>query len=325
MTASELSWNVVLFAIGLGGLYVGAEGFVRGSAGLAERLGISRLVIGLTLVAFGTSAPELAVSLLAALKDTTALAVGNVVGSNIANIGLILAIAALIRPLKVRSSIVRREVPFMIAVSLLFYLLALNGAISRLDGSVLIATLGLFLALMFVYRAEGLLEEAEDPLEAPLPLEASPSKTKALVLSSLLALGGLLVLLVGARLLVDSAVVLARAFGISEGVIGLSLVAVGTSLPELATSVVAALRRETAISVGNIVGSNIFNLLSVIGLVALVQPLPVAGDWLRLEIPVMLLFSLALVPVLGKQARVERWEGGLLLVGYFAFLGWIFR
>ncbi len=325
MTASELSWHVVLFAIGLGGLYVGAEGFVRGSAGLAERLGISRLVIGLTLVAFGTSAPELAVSLLAALKGTTALAVGNVVGSNIANIGLILAIAALIRPLKVRSSIVRREVPFMIAVSLLFYLLALNGAISRFDGGVLIATLGLFLALMFVYRAEGLLEESEGSLETPLPLKASPSKTKALVLSSLLALGGLLVLLVGARLLVDSAVVLARAFGISEGVIGLSLVAVGTSLPELATSVVAALRRETAISVGNIVGSNIFNLLSVIGLVALVQPLPVAGDWLRLEIPVMLLFSLALVPVLGKQARVERWEGGLLLVGYFAFLAWILR
>lgn len=327
MATSELSWQVVLFVIGLGGLYVGAEGFVRGSAGLAERLGISRLVIGLTLVAFGTSAPELAVSLLAALKGTTALAVGNVVGSNIANIGLILAIAALIRPLKVRSSIVRREVPFMIAVSLLFYLLALNGAISRLDGGVLIATLGLFLALMFVYRAEGLLEESETSLEAPLSAGASPSnsKTKALVLSGLLALGGLLVLLVGARLLVDSAVVLARALGVSEGVIGLSLVAVGTSLPELATSVVAALRRETAISVGNIVGSNIFNLLSVIGLVALVQPLPVAGDWLRLEIPVMLLFSLTLVPVLGKQARVERWEGGLLLAGYLAFLTWILR
>lgn len=322
MTASELSLllQVALFASGVGGLYLGAEGFVRGSARLARYLGISRLVIGLTLVAFGTSAPELAVSLLAALQGTSDLAVGNIVGSNIANIALILGLAALLRPIRVRSSLVRREVPFMIAVSLLFYALAFNGLISRVDGLVLVVGLVVFLVLMYVYRAEGLIEErAADPV-----VEANPGRARAIALNAGLALGGLLVLLVGARLLVDSAVVLARAFGVSEGIIGLSLVAVGTSLPELATSVVAALRRETAISIGNIVGSNIFNLLSVVGIVALVQPLPVEASWLTREIPIMLLFSLALLPIMKTRGAVQRLEGGLLLLGYVVFLIWIF-
>ena len=321
MTGSELLLQALLFALGLGGLYLGAEGFVRGSARLAELLGISRWVIGLTLVAFGTSAPELAVSLLAALKGTPDLAVGNVVGSNVANIGLILAIAALLRPLEVRTSLVRREVPFMLLISLLFYGLALNGTISRLDGGVLVLALGVFLGLMYVYRAEGVLDEG---LEVA-PGAASPQRGRALAGSAVLALGGLLVLLGGARLLVDSAVALARALGVSEGIIGLSLVAVGTSLPELATTVVAALRREMAISVGNIVGSNVFNLLSVIGFVALVRPLPVIPEWLTREIPLMLLFSFALLPVMGRGFRVERWEGMLLLLGYVAFLVWVFR
>ncbi len=322
MATSEisLSWQIALFVLGVGGLYLGAEGFVRGSARLAQYFGVSRLVIGLTLVAFGTSAPELAVSLLAALQGTPALAVGNIVGSNIANIGLILALAALIRPIHVRSSLIRREVPFMIVISFLFYGLAFNGLISRLDGLVLVAGLAVFLVLMYVYRAEGLIEEGG----ADSVVEANPGRARAIVLSGALALGGLLVLLVGARLLVDSAVALARAFGISEGIIGLSLVAVGTSLPELATSVVAALRRETAISIGNIVGSNIFNLLSVLGIVALVRPLPVEAAWLQREIPIMLLFALALLPIMKTRGAVQRLEGGLLLIGYIAFLLWIF-
>ena len=319
MTGSELLLQTLLFVLGLGGLYLGAEGFVRGSARLAELLGISRWVIGLTLVAFGTSAPELAVSLLAALRGTPDLAVGNVVGSNVANVGLILAVAALLRPLEVRSSLVRREVPFMLLISLLFYGLALNGTISRLDGGVLVLALGAFLVLMYVYRSEGLPDE-------PAASRAQPrGRGKALALNAALALGGLLVLLGGARLLVDSAVALARALGVSEGIIGLSLVAVGTSLPELATTVVAALRREMAISVGNIVGSNVFNLLSVIGIVALVRPLPVTPEWLTREIPLMLLFSFALLPLMGRGSRVERWEGMLLLLGYVGFLVWVFR
>ncbi len=323
MTDTELFLEGVGFLLGLGGLYLGAEGFVRGAARLAELLGISRWVIGLTLVAFGTSAPELAVSLLAALRGTPDLAVGNVVGSNVANIGLILAIAALLRPLEVRSSLVRREVPFMLVISLLFYGLALNGQISRLDGGVLVVALGVFLGLMYIYRAEGLLDE--DSPKRPVP--AREGKGRAVGINALLALGGLLVLLGGARLLVDSAVTLARALGVSEGVIGLSLVAVGTSLPELATTVVATLRREMAISVGNIVGSNIFNLLSVVGIVALVHPLPILPAWLTREIPFMLLFSFALLPLLGigSRPRVERWEGALLLLGYIGFLLWLFR
>lgn len=320
MTGADLLFQVLLFTLGLGGLYLGAEGFVRGSARLAELLGISRWVIGLTLVAFGTSAPELAVSLVAALKGTPDLAVGNVVGSNVANIGLILAIAALLRPLEVRSSLVRREVPFLLLISLLFYGLALNGTISRLDGGVLVLALGVFLVLMYVYRAEGL---RDDPVASLA--EGPQRRGKALGWNVVLALGGLLILLGGARLLVDSAVALARALGVSEGIIGLSLVAVGTSLPELATTVVAALRREMAISVGNIVGSNVFNLLSVIGLVALVRPLPVTPEWLTREIPLMLLFSFALLPLMGRGFRVERWEGMLLLLGYVGFLVWVFR
>lgn len=319
MTGSELLFQALLFAVGLGGLYLGAEGFVRGSARLAELLGISRWVIGLTLVAFGTSAPELAVSLLAALKGTPDLAVGNVVGSNVANIGLILAIAALLRPLEIRSSLVRREVPFMLLISLLFYGLALNGEIGRLDGGILVLALIVFLGLMYLFRAEGVLDDPAS--ETP----QGQGRGKALVRNAVFAVGGLLVLLGGARLLVDSAVALARALGVSEGIIGLSLVAVGTSLPELATTVVAALRREMAIGVGNIVGSNIFNLLSVIGIVALVSPLPVIPEWLSREIPLMLLFSFALIPIMGRRFRVERWEGALLLLGYIAFLIWIYQ
>ncbi len=324
MTGSDLLVHFLLFGLGLGGLYVGAEGFVRGSARLAEGLGVSRLAIGLTLVAFGTSAPELAVSLLAALKGTPDLAVGNVVGSNIANVGLILALAALLRPLQVRASIVRREIPFMLGVSLLFWALAANGTVGRLDGALLVLSLLLFLALMYAYRGEGLDEELL-AVGSDSPEAGAEARAVGLVRAVGLALGGLVVLLVGARLLVDSAVALARSLGVPEGVIGLSLVAVGTSLPELATTVVAALRREMAISVGNVVGSNVFNLASVIGVVALVHPLPVMTSWLTREIPVMLLFSLALLPLLGRQARLERWEGALLLLGYVAFLVWVVR
>ena len=315
----NITVQVLLFIIGLILLYFGAEGLVRGSSNLARVLRIRPVIIGLTVVAFGTSAPELVVSLLAAARKSEALAVGNVVGSNIANIGLILGLAALIRPLMVERGLIKREVPMMLAASLLFYGFAWSGAISRPLGGVLF--IGLLAFLLYsgltarehpdeVQVLEEELKEVQPPIESMLK-------------DVLLLLFGLGSLLGGAQLMVSSAVDLARVIGVSEGVIGLSLVAGGTSLPELATSAVAALKRETEISVGNIIGSNLFNILAVVGLVSLIRPLPVEPGWLLVQFPVMLLFSLALLPVMWNY-KISRWEGGLLLAAYIAFLVWLF-
>ncbi|MFQ6090267.1 MAG: calcium/sodium antiporter [Candidatus Bipolaricaulia bacterium] len=316
---SEVVLQAFLFLIGLGLLYFGAEGLVRGSSNLARALRIRPVIVGLTVVAFGTSAPELVVSLLAAARRSEALAVGNIVGSNIANIGLILGLAALIRPLKFERGLIKREVPMMLAASFLFYGFAWSGAIKRTFGGILFAGLLAFLlysALMAREHPEEV-QVLERELQKIQPPVSSPGKDWLLLL---LGLGGLLG---GAQLLVDSAVYFARTIGVGEGIIGLSLVAGGTSLPELATSVVAALKRETEISVGNIIGSNLFNILAVVGLVSLVRPLPVEPSWLLVQFPVMLLLSLALLPIMWDH-KITRWEGGLLLAAYLAFLAWLF-
>jgi cation:H+ antiporter len=307
-----------LFIIGLLLLYFGAAWLVRGSASLARALGIRPVIIGLTVVAFGTSAPELVVSLLAATSRSEALAVGNVIGSNIANIGLILGTAALLQPLIVERQLIRREIPIMLVASLAFYGLAWSGTIYRISGGILF--LGLLAFLLYSARtAKG----------GPVASQAIGEEVDESSLNSpklkdgLLILVGLATLVFGAQLMVGSAVYLARAIGVSEGIIGLTMVAGGTSLPELATSIVAVLKKETDIGVGNIIGSNLFNILAVVGLVALVRPLPVEPGWLLLQFPVMLLFSLVLLPIMVDH-KISRWEGGLLLAAYFTFLAWLF-
>ena len=316
----SMAVQALLFVAGLILIYLGAEGMVRGASSLARALRIRPLVIGLTVVAFGTSAPELVVSLLAAAQKSEALAVGNVIGSNIANIALILGIAAILRPLRVERGLVRREIPMMLVASFLFYGFAWSGTISRPFGGILLAGLVVFLVYSFRTAREQPQEGQAKP-ERPDGISLTRRSTLKNGLLCLFGLGGLLV---GAQVLVGSGVFLARAFGVSEGIIGLSLVAVGTSLPELATTVVASIRKEPDLGIGNIIGSNLFNILAVIGLGSLVRPLPVEPDWLLFQFPVMLFLSLALLPLLLGRV-IRRWEGGLLFAGYCAFLIWLFR
>ena len=297
-----------IFLLSFAGLLAGAELLVRGAVRVAQVFGFSRTVVGMTVVAFGTSTPELMVTLLAAFRGKAPLAVGNIVGSNIANIGLILGFAALLRPLQVEEEVWRRDLPWMLGVSLLFWLLILDGHVSRFEGILLgILLLGAFLWSM---------TRSRQPQDLPPVPRAG---------ALLFTVAGLALLLLSAHSLVASAVELARRWGVSEGVIGLSLLAVGTSLPEVATSAVASFRRETEISVGNIVGSNIFNLLTVLGLTAIVQPLPVPAGWAGREVPIMLAFSLALPLLAFRDQRVGRLRGALLLAAYFAFLFTIYR
>ena len=298
-------------AVGLLALYFGAEWLVSGSSRLAGRLGMAPLVIGLTVVAFGTSAPELAVSIAAALDGNGGLAAGNVIGSNIGNVALILGISAVITPLAVHLKLLRFDIPLMIGLTLLVIGLTHDGGLARWEGIAL--SLGLVGYLSFnvvAARREGSPEVAAE-FAAELP-EAGGS-----LRGDLLRIGaGLLLLVGGAHWLVEGASFIARAFGVSEAVIGLTLVALGTSLPELATSVLAALRRHTDLAVGNIVGSNIFNLLGILGLSSALVPYRVTGiqgwDW-----AVLLGVSLLILPLAWTGAEIKRWEG-LVLVGCYA-------
>jgi cation:H+ antiporter len=311
----------LLFLLGVAGLYGGAEALVRGAARLARSIGVSALVVGLTVVAFGTSAPELVVSLLAAVRHQPGVAIGNVVGSNIANIGLILGVSALARPMQVQMRLIRLEMPLMIGASLLLPLLALDGALGRADGGIFLAGFAAYLVLMLrAARKEpaAVEREYEDFESAGRRDEPSRDAQRRRTGDALMVIGGIAVLVVAADLLVGSAVFLARALGISEVVIGLTIVAVGTSLPELATSLVAALRGESDIAVGNIVGSNIFNVLSILGVSSLVRPIAVDASLFRFELPAMVLLA-ALLPLLGRaQRRLGRAHGALLLVLYAA-------
>ncbi|GIV61422.1 MAG: sodium:calcium antiporter [Rhodothermaceae bacterium] len=304
--------TVLLILSGLVLLVLGAEGLVRGSVGLALRLGLTPLVIGLTVVAFGTGSPELVVSLRAALDGESGLALGNVVGSNIANIALILGLSALIRPMNVQLQVIRREIPIMIGATLLLGQFLLNGHVGRLEGAMLV--LGIIAYTGVTYRLA-----RQETKETPFDEEMPATPAQPVWVSLLLAILGLGGLLLGARLFVAGAVTLAETLGVSRAVIGLSVVAVGTSLPELATSVVAAIRREGDVAIGNVVGSNIFNILAILGVTALVQPIP-ALDLRPLDFGAMLLVSLIILPLMHSGFRLNRLEGGLLLIGYAAYL-----
>ncbi len=315
---------LIFFCIGLVLLIVGADLLVAGASRIAGRLGISPLVIGLTIVAFGTSAPELAVSTTGALAGQADLAVGNVVGSNIFNVLFILGLAALVAPLTVQTQLVRIDVPIMIAVCGLCWLFALDGEISRIDGSILAAGIITYTVVLIVMsrRQSAELAAAVAVVEAAQPAEAPTRSLLERIPVQIAMIGaGLAALIFGSRWLVDGAVAFAHSLGISELVISLTIVAAGTSLPELATSVLAAFRGQRDIAVGNVVGSNIFNILCVLGFSAVIAPkgIAVAPAALSFDIPVMTAVALACLPLFITGGVVSRWEGAVFVLYYIAY------
>jgi len=306
--------NSLYIAAGLALLVSGAEALVRGSSGLALRLGVSALVVGMTIVAVGTSSPELVLSMEAARAGAGGIALGNIVGSNISNVALVLGAAALIRPLRVRSELIRRELPLMIAVTLLSWTMLLDGDVSRLDGAILCAGAGAYIIAAYVAARRGAARAVTKEFENEFGREARP-----VWLDCGLTIGGVACLVFGAALLLKGAVFVATAFGISQVVIGLSIVAVGTSLPELATTVAASRRGEADIAFGNVIGSNILNLLLVLGVAAVIHPFDTRA--LR-TVDTAVMFGLAAltVPLMWRGWVLNRWEGATLLVCYAAYL-----
>jgi len=312
--------TLILFVVGLIILVAGAEALVRGASRLASSIGISPLVVGLTVVAFGTSSPELAVSVIASVNHKADISLGNVVGSNIFNILFILGISAVIAPLVVSRQVIRLDVPIMIACSALLLLLGLDGSISRTDGILL--TIGIVAYTTFLIRQSR--KEKETPSDE-FAKEYETKGKKTLVTDIALSLAGLVMLVLGSRWLVNGAVVIATHLGLSELIIGLTIVAVGTSLPEVATSIIASMRGERDIAVGNVVGSNIFNILAVLGISGIAAPhgLPVPESALRFDIPVMTAAAVACLPIFFTGNEISRWEGKLFLFYYIAYTTYI--
>jgi cation:H+ antiporter len=300
--------DALFVLLGLVGLFVGGEFLVRGSVAVARGFGISPLLIGLTVVGFGTSTPELLVSVDAALRGLPDIALGNVVGSNIANILLIVGASALLWPITLNGNFPKRDLVTMLVAALLLLPLFALGAVGRVAGMVLVG--GLVIYLVLAFRGARGEQEVQPEYGAAMPLWVAGG----------LVVVGLLALLVGARLLIDGAIAIARDFGLSEAFIGLTIVAVGTSLPELATSLVAALRRQSDIAIGNVVGSNIFNILGILGATAIIAPIPVAARFLAFDLPVMLVASLPLAGLLLFRWSLGRPVGLLMLVAYAAYV-----
>lgn len=298
-----------MFAIGLAALFFGGEYLVRGASAIARHFRLSPLVIGLTIVGFGTSAPELLVSVQAALAGQPAIAIGNVIGSNIANVLLILGVSAVIAALMIPVTRLVRDIAFMLGACALMWWMLGDGVISRLEGAVLFGGLITFLGLAFFTG-----KEESDSSDEPLI-----EQWKAWAMT----IGGLVVLVIGARLLVDSSTQIARTFGISEAVIGLTIVAVGTSLPELATSVIAAWRKQTEIAVGNVIGSNIFNVFGILGVTALITPIPAEARFASVDMPWVMGSALLLTAFAVFLRGIPRIAGAGLLVIYVIYLALI--
>jgi len=307
--------NLAYIAFALGLLFVGAEGLVRGSASLALRAGLSRLMVGLTIVAFGTSSPELVVSIKAALSHQGDIALGNVVGSNSFNIGVILGLTALVCPIPVHLQVIKIDAPIALGVALLLPFLLLNQALNRIEGLVLF---GGIVAYTWMSVVLGRKADTESQSDFSVPIISRHWGVDAAFVAA-----GSGVLVIGSRLLVDHSIALAKTLGVSEAVIGLTIVAAGTSMPELATSVVAAFRKQPDIAIGNIVGSNIFNILAILGLSAMISPLQAPGIS-NLDYTVMIVFSLLLIPLLYTGRLLHRLEGAtlLLLYGIYLFIRW---
>ena len=313
----DIGWVVA----GLVLLYFGAEWLVRGSSELAIRFGISPLVVGLTVVAFGTSAPELVVSVKANLDGSGGMAIGNVVGSNICNIALVLGVGAVIFPLGIQRQVVRREMPVLLGSTLVFLLMIKDGVIGRLEGG------ALFVGVLIYVIASLVQARKEDPnvsedLDPEVIKAAKAGGLGRVSLNIFLIVIGALLLVLGADRMVVGGESIARFYGVPDASIGLTLFAFGTSLPELATSVVAAMKKEGDIIVGNAVGSCIFNLLAVVGLAGVVSPLKGEGVTV-IHLAVMLALTVILMPMMLHRMKLDRWEGALLVTGYLGFTAWL--
>lgn len=310
-------FQILLITVGLAFLYYGAEWLVKGAADAAIRLGVKPLVVGLTVVAFGTSAPELAVSILAAFRGSSDVAIGNVVGSNIGNLGLILGVVALLSPVAVKAQLLKLDIPVMIWSAVLLMFMLVDREITRVEGLVLASLLIVY--VYFTVRESKKGDLSHLPESAPAKdLEGSMFKYLAFVAF------GVSAMVFGASLLVNGAVTIAKAAGISEAVIGLTMVAIGTSLPEMAASIVASIRKQGDIALGNVIGSNIFNVFSVVGLSAMVMPIKPL-EIKPFDLGVMMLFSVAIIPAAWHRNSISRVSGGLLLIGYIFYLGYLFN
>jgi cation:H+ antiporter len=317
--------NILLFLLGLVALWGGAELLVKGSSRMALLLRIRPLIVGLTVVAFGTSFPEFVTTIVAAWQDKIDVAIGNIVGSNIANIGLILGLSGIILPVVINPTSVKKEMMWMIGASALFWLFALNGLIGHIEGAVLFFGIIVFtLSLVIV----SLNERNNNQNVSAIALEKSRlkhlSKPRQFILYSIMTGVGILILMQGSNWLIESATNIARLLGISEIIIGLSLVAFGTSLPELATAIISMIKKENDILIGNIIGSNIFNLLFVGGFLAMIFTAPINQRVLVNDLPVMMGISLFLVPIIYWRQKISRFTGGILFLVYIIYIIYIF-
>lgn len=311
----ELWLNSLLVIGGLAMLYFGAEWLIKGSVNIANKFRISQLVIGLTVVAFGTSSPELAVSVSSAMQGISDVALGNVVGSNIVNIGVILGISALISPIVVSKSTIRKEVPIMVGVAFLLLAIIIDGKIDFIDGLLLVA--GIIGFTLFSYKSSK--KDTELNADSSLPQTKEVGISKSIVLVGV----GLAMLIVGSFVTVDNSVIIAKSIGISELVIGLTLVAIGTSLPELITSIIAAKKGHADLSIGNIIGSNIFNILAIVGISSIISGI-IVNEKIVLDIIIMIVFSLVLIPIIKSGFVISRKEAVALLAGYIAYILFLF-
>jgi len=312
-----MSFEVFLFLVlGLVSLFVGAEGLIRGASALALKVGIPPIVVGLTVVAFGTSSPELVVSLKAAFLGNSSISLGNVIGSNIANIALILGISALIKPLDVHATVIRREIPIMIGITILLLLLLLDGELTLFDGLILVFGIIIYSVLNIVLARKEKSIEVENEFREGLKsrLNVPVSITMIIV--------GLGFMILGANLFVTSAITIAKIIGVSDAIIGLTIVAIGTSLPELITSVVASFKNESDIAIGNVVGSNIFNILGILGTTSLIISVSTSGINI-IDFGVMLFTALILLPLSKSGFKISRIEGMFLLAGYVFYIYYI--
>ncbi len=317
-TLSSVLISVLIIIAGSLLLYFGAEGLVRGSSSMAFRFKITPLIIGLTIVAFGTSSPELVVSITSALKGNGEIALGNVIGTNICNIAFILGLSSLIRPIKVNIKLITSDILLMLIASALFLILLLDGEISFTDGIIL--TSGIIAYIVWtIFEAK----KTKYITDSDTFAQELPKATKRLIFDIILIAGGLLILVLGADLFIKGAIDVARMFGATDAFIGLTLVAFGTSLPELATSLVAAIKNEGDISIGNVVGSNIFNILGIIGIAGILIPIR-ANNIQTIDVGVMIFVAILILPLAWSKLKLERWEGALLLTIYFGYIYYLY-
>ena len=310
LTLTEMIFDILLIVLGVAMVLLGADRLTEGAAALARRMNVPEIIIGLTIVAAGTSAPELFVSLVSALKGTPDMAMGNVVGSNTMNCMLIVGCAAMVAPMTISRSTVQKDIPFSVGASVLLMILAINAYLGRFDGIILLLGFAAFMYYTLLQAKKGQVEQQETV------------KQINLWLSAFFVVLGLAMLVVGSNVFVDAASDVAYSLGLSEGVVGLTIVAGGTSLPELATSVVAARKGQSAIAIGNVIGSNVFNILLILGLTATISPMQIQG--ITLVDMGMMLGSVSLVWLFSyTRFTVERWEGALLVGGYLVYLCWL--